>query len=502
MHPALQICTYLVEQGFDVTLLGGSRWKPMVEGMGMHFAPLLGLMAGGPVEKAPEFPAEIMTMPLGPLLAKSVGSRFVKLMICSWYAPRTERHILCSLAHNSNGARLTTAHRDALRFALVSMQHRVGLSALRARGIVILADTGFQGALPLQLGADRPPGLEDVTIKTVGIGVVPRFWATPFHGPWGLGMPYDASEGGAQRTVRAHAEQLALYQGAGAEAQARLVLDLLGCKTSVDSLLAGYTTPHAGEQGQQQPWDVCRSLLDAVTVCHNTTLQMGMASLEFPIPAHAHGRGEQQFVPPHLKHAGFLPVKKPPAHLEYPPWFEHDLQNPSSRKPNVILVAQGTATRNYDELIVPTIAAFAGDETALVIAVLCRAGATLDTQQTNVRVLDYFPYDALLPYVDVFVSSSGFGGLTHAVANGVPLVQAGWIVDKPDIGVRVAQAGLGVYLGRETYPTQPAAIKEAVRLVLGNPETYRRRARELQAEASEKYRPLETIRDEIMRLTA
>lgn len=84
MQPALQICSYLVEQGFDVTLLGGSRWERTVEERGMHFAPLLGPMAGGPTEKALELPSEIMTKPLGPMLAQAVGSRFARLMMCSW----------------------------------------------------------------------------------------------------------------------------------------------------------------------------------------------------------------------------------------------------------------------------------------------------------------------------------------------------------------------------------------------------------------------------------
>lgn len=230
---------------------------------------------------------------------------------------------------------------------------------------------------------------------------------------------------------------------------------------------------------------------------------MSMESLEFPLP-----RDGKQLVPPHMKHAGFLPLKKLSSDLQYPAWFDYDLRNPASRQQvNVILVVQGTTTRNYDELIKPTIAAFARDKTMMVIAVLGRVGEKLPpeyeaTLPTNARVLDYFPYDALLPYVDVLISSSGFGGLTHAVANGVPLVQAGWITDKPDIGVRVAQAGIGVYLGRETYPAQPTEIEAAVRHVLGQPERYRTRAKEFQAEAAERYRPLETIRDEIVRMSA
>lgn len=120
------------------------------------------------------------------------------------------------------------------------MHYRLGKDALLAAGgVVILADTALQGALPLKLGAELPPGLERVPIKTIGIGVVPRMWATPADGPWGVGMPYDGSDAGIQRKLAAHASQRELYREAGAEAQTRMVLELLGCTRTVESLFEG-----------------------------------------------------------------------------------------------------------------------------------------------------------------------------------------------------------------------------------------------------------------------
>jgi UDP:flavonoid glycosyltransferase YjiC (YdhE family) len=230
--------------------------------------------------------------------------------------------------------------------------------------------------------------------------------------------------------------------------------------------------------------------------------------MEFPIQ-----QGDREkYIPPHLKHAGFLPRKSLPSELSYPSWF-HELtagqrqQHLSCNLKKVVLVVQGTMRTKYDELMIPTIQALAGEPATLVVALLCQRGADLDLTllpggvlPSNVRVLDYFPYDAILPYVDVFVSSSGFGGLTHAVANSVPIVQGGWIVDKPDIGRRIEYSGLGLYIGREDYPARPEAIRAAVKTIFDNYESYKRRAEELHAESERDYQPLECIKEEIMAL--
>ncbi|POS78116.1 glycosyltransferase [Diaporthe helianthi] len=476
MKPAIQICTYLVEHGFDVTLMGSPRWKQTVEMAGMNYSSLAGLVKDSDAVAVPNIPTSVMTMPLAPLLGEDFARRFAKLMVQSW---------------------------DVLRFALVGMAHRLGLETLRCRGIVILSDTAFSGVLPLKLGAYMPPGFGQVRIKTVGIGVVPRFWATPYHPPWGLGLAYDASDMGIARTLRAHDEQKTLSKQRGGEDKVLTMLEIYGCNVNIDSLFHGYETFRSGDGTAA----ISHSFLDAITVCHDTTLQMSTESLEFLLPP----GDKQKYVPPHLKHAGFLPRKSIPSDLSYPSWF-HELTKPGQHDPSstptkVVLVAQGTQTNRYDEVVMPTIQALAGEPGVMVIALLCHRGAKLDHSSfqdgilpPNVRVLDYFPYDAILPYVDVFVSSSGFGGLSHAIANSVPMVQCGWIVDKPDIGRRVEYSGLGVYIGREDYPARPEVIKSAVRTILDNEDSYKRRAEELHVESETDYQPLECIKEEIMAL--
>lgn len=229
------------------------------------------------------------------------------------------------------------------------------------------------------------------------------------------------------------------------------------------------------------------------------TLQLALPSLELPART-----------PKHLKFAGSLPLK-PLSHwqnLEYPSWFEDDVRKARGQQKRVIVVAQGTETPDFGELIIPTIKGLADRDDIVVVAILCRKGASLTEQgdgdaagpfvlAPNARVVDYFPYDALLEHADIFVSASGYGGLTHAVANSVPLVQTGRLLDKADIGRRVEYSGIGVYLEGTIGPKD---VSGAVDQILQNYQRFKNRALELKEE-SKRYQPLQILEEEILGLT-
>lgn len=229
------------------------------------------------------------------------------------------------------------------------------------------------------------------------------------------------------------------------------------------------------------------------------TLQLTLPSLELPAPT-----------PKHLKFAGSLPLK-PLSHwqnLEYPSWFEDDVRKAREKQKRVIVVAQGTESPDFNELIVPTINGLADRDDIIVVAILCRKGASLTGQNdsnaagsftlaSNARVVDYFPYDAVLEYADIFVSASGYGGLTHAVANSVPLIQTGRLLDKADIGRRVEYSGIGVYLeGR----IDQKDVSGAVDKILQNYQGFKERALQLKEE-SKRYQPLQILEEEILGFT-
>lgn len=229
------------------------------------------------------------------------------------------------------------------------------------------------------------------------------------------------------------------------------------------------------------------------------TLQLALPSLELPART-----------PSHLKFAGSLPLK-PLSHwkdLEYPSWFEDDVRKAREKQKRVIVVAQGTETPDFNELIIPAMVGLADRDDIVVVAILCRKGASLggpgegDTAgsfalASNARVVDYFPYDAVLEYADIFVSASGYGGLTHAVANGTPLVQTGRLLDKADIGRRVEYSGIGVYLEGIVGPND---VSGAVDKILETYQGFKNRALELKDE-SKVHQPLEILEEEILGLS-
>lgn len=142
----------------------------------------------------------------------------------------------------------------------------------------------------------------------------------------------------------------------------------------------------------------------------------------------------------------------------------------------VVLVTQGTVATNSDELIAPTLQALAQEE---VLVVAATGGKALSGPvPANARIAPFIPFNRLMPYVRLMVTNGGYGGVTIALANGVPLICAGTTEDKPEVGNRVAYAGVGVNL-KTNIPTTEQ-IRRAVRQVLGNP-SYHTSAQRLQA---------------------
>jgi UDP:flavonoid glycosyltransferase YjiC (YdhE family) len=94
-------------------------------------------------------------------------------------------------------------------------------------------------------------------------------------------------------------------------------------------------------------------------------------------------------------------------------------------------------------------------------------------------VVDYLPYDALLPLADVFVSNAGYGGFMQSVMNGVPMVLAGTAADKAEVCARAEWAGVAVNLRAQT-PGEDA-IRAAVETVLGDGR-YKKKALEVKEE--------------------
>jgi UDP:flavonoid glycosyltransferase YjiC (YdhE family) len=136
----------------------------------------------------------------------------------------------------------------------------------------------------------------------------------------------------------------------------------------------------------------------------------------------------------------------------------------------LVAVSQGTVD-NTDptKLIVPTLEAL--KDGPYVVVATTGGARTMELRERfaapNVIIEDFVDYEALFPYVDVFVTNGGFGSVLAAMRHGVPVVGAGKTEGKNDVDARVGYNHLGVDL--RTERPKPARIRAAVRRVLADP---------------------------------
>jgi MGT family glycosyltransferase len=188
-------------------------------------------------------------------------------------------------------------------------------------------------------------------------------------------------------------------------------------------------------------------------------LQLTVPSFEFP----------RREPPPSVRFVGPLPIT--PNQAPVPSWAD---ELDDGRK--VVLVTQGTLTNaDYGQLILPTLEALADQPDVLVMVTL--GGKPVEALSAplpkNVRVAAYLPFEWAMSKIDAFVTNGGYGSLNQALSFGVPVVTAGTIADRGDVGVRVAWSGVGINLATDT-PTSDA-LRSAVRRVLDEPQ-FRQRA--------------------------
>lgn len=215
MRPALQITSHLIARGFDITIIGVSAWKDAITSAGAYYAPMIGLWDT----------LDDLTSP---------KSKWKKILELGHDPKEMRRQLTAALSH-----KVLPSGLESVRNALSEIRHRhiassssSSSASWEGRTVVILSDTCFSGTLPLKLGSDRPPGYDKVTIRTVGIGVVPQFWAASSRSPWGVGLAHDPTHEGVQRNLKAYADEW----DQEAEDRARWMLEAVNCDETVDEL--------------------------------------------------------------------------------------------------------------------------------------------------------------------------------------------------------------------------------------------------------------------------
>ncbi|KAK4231863.1 family 1 putative glycosyltransferase [Podospora fimiseda] len=344
--------------------------------------------------------------------------------------------------------------------------------------VIIINETMWFGYLPYKWGASPPSGWEqdEEMPKTIGINVTPIMLDGEDFPPFPLGLLPGTT---AETKERDSILKEWLYKYVVKEAYDGFRENIKQC--------GGVNVP--------DEWMVNLSY-----TAHDVTLQLCDPVLEYPRPD----------LPKHVKFAGSLPPKKgrEGGAFKFPGWWKEEVVENKEKK-SLVVVSQGTLARDYTMLLKPTIKALAGRKDVLVVALLGKQGAEVPDgilpeegegvdDVSNVRVVDFIPYDAVLEYADVMISNAGYGGFIHCVVNGVPLIAAGLSEDKCEVSTRVEWTGAGINL-RTGRPT-PEAVAAAVDTILSSGGKYRARAKELAVQVA-KGNPLEVVEREVRALT-
>lgn len=362
---------------------------------------------------------------------EAVGADFVPLLPGADFAASADESVMRERASLPAGP--AQLRFDFERFFLDTMPAQ--LETLRAgiereRPDLVVTDCGFMGRAALFLDTTRP----DVPLVSCGISILPL--DRPDGAPFGLGLP--PARDGAER---AHHAEL----GAGGDEMLSRPI-----RAYADAKLAGLGLPSL-------PCSVLQAWASLADVYLQTT-----------VPAFEYDYG---VLPPNIRFVGPLPP--PPLRSTPRPHWWGDLDG--GRR--VVLVTQGTiANGDFGELVEPTLAALARRDDLLVV--VTTGGRPVEDVRgpipANARLATFLDYAALLPKTDVLVTNGGYGTVSMALREGVPIVAAGRTEDKAEVGARVAWSGVGIEI-----PSQRPAVDDlraSIEAVLSSP-AYRVRAR-------------------------
>lgn len=225
--------------------------------------------------------------------------------------------------------------------------------------------------------------------------------------------------------------------------------------------------------------ETLHSLMDAYNVQHNKVDAFNICSLKSDrvlqsgSPSFDYAGREMDS---HVRFAGaILPAPKGRAAKPriYPQLDSYD---------KIVLITQGTVEKDNTKLVIPALEALKTEEDTFVI---CTTGGS-DTQSlrerynySHILIEDFIPFEDIMPYVDIFISNGGYGGVLQSVLHGVPMLVAGVHEGKNEICARIGYLGYGINL--KTERPRSIEISKAVRHIL-NDFSYRAKVEDLRKE--------------------
>ncbi|KAK8138012.1 4'-demethylrebeccamycin synthase [Apiospora sp. TS-2023a] len=345
----------------------------------------------------------------------------------------------------------------------------------RGRRVLVVAEAFFLGIMPLKYGAPLPPGVP--VPRTVCVSItVPAIRSIDLPS-FAYAAPFDQSDAG-------HARNQALW-----DKWTRSAADLT-------ALLDKQLLASGADRGTEEP-----ILSGANYRCHDAIYQVGVPGFEYP----------RSDWPTGFQFVGLVQGTPKGTVLPDPrvDWWDELKANSTltaddPRRKKVVVVAQGTVEVEPNDLIIPTIRAFADrDQDVVVVAILGWKDASLAEFMPdgvvvpgNARIVDYLNYDAVLEHADAWVHNAGFGAVNHGIAHGVPMVVAGEGMDKTENARRVGWSGIGVDLA--TARPSVEQVRDAVESTLRD-GGFKQRIEVLRNQ-SEALNPFDIISEDLIRM--
>jgi UDP:flavonoid glycosyltransferase YjiC (YdhE family) len=180
-----------------------------------------------------------------------------------------------------------------------------------------------------------------------------------------------------------------------------------------------------------------------------------------------------------VAYVGPLVRPSPSTSVQLPSWWESVVSHL-----RVVGITQGTLAMDPTSLIIPSIQALR-EESSLLLVVISPHSKDIEVrigETANVRYADWLPYHLLLPQLSLLITNGGYGSITQALSQGVPLLCAGQTEDKKDTAARVTWCGAGIDLKTDN-PTSDQVRTAAERIL--SDESYSARAKLLGKELNE-----------------
>jgi UDP:flavonoid glycosyltransferase YjiC (YdhE family) len=179
---------------------------------------------------------------------------------------------------------------------------------------------------------------------------------------------------------------------------------------------------------------------------------------------------ERRDLPPGVRYVGPL-LWHPPD----PPGTAEWLDTLPAERPWVH-VTEGTSHYQDPFLLRAAAAGLAGAPYEAILTTGRRRAGSISAHAPNVRVRDWLAHDTLLPRCSALVTTGGAGTTMAGLRAGLPLVLVPTSWDKPDIALRMVEAGVAVRVPPRRCT--PEALRAAVDQVLGD-RRYRENAQRI-----------------------